>query len=148
MNIRKMNIDDYEEVVDMFYSFITEVFSDKRKISPKYFYYKEVMSWINLNKDVIIAYKDSTIVGFSMCYLDEFNGLTERVYTCEYAYVKPEYRNSRAAYMLYNNAYSYGKEKGLNIVTNGRIQNGVSNMMAKHFDLKEQFINYEGISNG
>ena len=83
-----------------------------------------------------------------MCYIDEFGGLTEAIYNCEYAYVKPEFRKTKAAYLLYHNAYNYSKELGLNVVTNGRVENGVSKMMKKHFDLQQQFINFERVNNG
>jgi hypothetical protein len=148
MTLRQFTISDFEEVADMHYAFITEVFSDKRKISPKYFFYKEVQSWIANKKHIVLACKDKKIVGYSMSYIDEFNGLTEPIYTCEVAYVKPEHRKSRAAYMLYKNGYNVGMELGMNINTSGRVVNGVSSMMKKHFNLEEQFINFEGVNDG
>lgn len=149
MELRAFKLDDYEEVVDMLYSFMIEVFSEDRKISPKYFYYRQIQSWINQKKHIVLAVnKDNTIVGFSCCYIDEFDYLTESVYNCEYAYVKPEYRKTRAAYMLYKNGSSTAKELGLNLVSNGRIENGVDNMMEKHFNLQRKFTNFEGKYNG
>lgn len=148
MRIRRMEIGDFEEVVDMYYNFCKEVFGAKRKIAPKYFYYQMVTDWINSGKDIIIAYdKDCKTYGFSMCYKDVFNYLTEPVYTCEVAYVKPEYRNTRAAYMLFKNGYSYAKEQGLNIVVSGRVSNGVDKIIDKHFNLDKQTISFEGVNN-
>lgn len=143
MKLREFNLGDYEEVVNMYYEFTIEVFGDKRKISPKYFFYKSVIEWINSNKHIIVVCKDNEICGFSMSYIDECNGLTEPVYNCETCYIKQEFRNTRAAYLLYNNGYSVANDLRLNLLTNGRIRNGVSNMMKKHFDLEEQFINFE-----
>lgn len=143
-----MAMNDFEEVVNMYYEFIKEVFGAKRKVSPKYFFYKEVMHWVNNKRDILLVVKGEDICGFSMCYLDSFNNLTEPVYNAECAYVKPEYRKTRAAYILFKNGYNYAKEKNLNLVTNGRIENGVADMMKKHFKLEEQFINFERINNG
>lgn len=149
MRLRRFLMDDYEDVANMLHLFYKEVFSDKRKIGSKYFFYKEVNNWINSRKDIIIAEdKDFNIVGFSLCYKDDCGGLTETVYTCDYCYIKEEFRKTRAAYMLYTNGYNYAKESKLNLVTNGRVENGVSKMMNKHFDLTSMFINYERNNNG
>ena len=147
MKLRKFNLNDYEEVVSMHHSFISEVFED-RKINPKYFFHKEVMSWINDSKDIVVAYKDETIVGYTMCYLDQFNGLTEPVYTAEICYVKPEYRKTKAAYLLYKNGYNYSIELGVPIVVSARVESGVDVMIEKHFNLEKEFITYKGVYNG
>lgn len=149
MRLRKFLIGDYEEVASMLHSFYNEVFSSNRKIGSKYFYYKEVSNWINSKKDIIIAEdKYFNVVGFSLGYIDDCGGLTEEVYTCDYCYIKEEFRSSRAAYMLYTNGYRYSQELGLNLVTNGRVENGVDKMIEKHFNLTSMFINYEGKNNG
>lgn len=145
MKLRQITLDDYEEVVNMYYNFMIEVFGNKRQISPKYFYYKQVIDWINSNKHIIVAYNDKEICGFSLCYIDNMNGLTEDIYNAEVCYVKPEYRNTRASYMLYHNGSNMAKDLGLNLYVNGRIDNGVSKMIEKHFNLESTFINYERI---
>lgn len=144
MYLRKFTLDDYEEVVDMYYEFIKEVFGDIRQLSPKYFYYKKVIDCINSKKHIVLSVSDvGVITGFSLCYVDEFDGLTNPVYSCEIAYVKPTYRNTKSAYMLYHNGSKVAKELGLNLITNGRIENGTSKMMEKHFSLDAKFINFE-----
>ena len=55
MRLRRFLMDDYEDVANMLHLFYKEVFSDKRKIGSKYFFYKEVNNWINSRKDIIIA---------------------------------------------------------------------------------------------
>lgn len=145
MTLRKFGLSDYEETVEMLYAFYKEVYSH-RKISPKYFYYQAVTHWINTKKDIVlVANKDNTIVGFSMCHIDDNGCLTEQTYCGEIAYVKPEYRKTRAAYLLYKNAVEYASEKGLTWVSSSRVENGVSDMVKKHFDCKEMFISLEGI---
>ena len=142
MVLRKMSLKDYEEVVDMYYNFTKDVYPD-RKIGERYFFYKEVMSWINNSRDVILVKKDDITVGFSLSYVDMNGGMTEKIYNGVIAYVKPEYRKTRAAYMLYKNISEYAKDKELTLVANGLATNGVSNMIKKHFDCKEMFVNFE-----
>lgn len=144
MQLRQFNLNDFEEVVNMYYCFISEVFGRNRKISPKYFYYKKIMQDINDGKHIVLAMNNiGVIVGFSICYKDVFDNLTEPVYNCETCYVKPEYRNTRASYLLFNNGSQVAKDLGLNLITNGRIENGTSKMIEKHFSLNAEFTNYE-----
>lgn len=138
INIRQFMIPDFEEVVNMYYDFTKEVYPE-RDIGEKYFFYKKVIEWINDSYDVVLAYNEKEIVGFTMCYQDMCNGLTEPIYQCELAYIKPEYRKTRTAYLLYNNAYEYAKQLGMQISSNGRVENGVDKMMLKHFNLKPKF---------
>ena len=142
MTLRKLELDDFEEVVDMYYSFTKEVYPD-RKIGKRYFFYKEVMSWINNSRDVILVEKDDIIVGFSLSYIDLNGGMTEKIYNGVIAYVKPEYRKTRAAYLLYKNVSDYAKEQELTLMANGLATNGVSDMIRKHFSAEEMFINFE-----
>lgn len=143
MNIRKFNLDDYEQVVDMFYELNKEVYDGIRKISPIYFYYKAVIGWINDGKHIVVAEYNNQLVGFTLAYIDDVSGLTEKVYNGELAYVRPKYRNGRASYMLYNNVVSFAKENNLNLVSNSRVANGVDKMVEKHFSPEKMFINFE-----
>ena len=145
--LRKFTLKDYEELVDMYYSFCIEIYSD-RKIGYKYSFYKAVDSWIQKKNDIILAVDGDAIVGFSMCYVDNMDGLTEPVYNADMAYVKEEYRKSRAGYLLFKNGYDYANDIGLKLVSLGRVENGVDKMIEKHFDLKKKYIMFEGVSNG
>jgi hypothetical protein len=147
MRLFDFMLEDYEELVDMYYEFNREVYPD-RLIGHRYFYYKTIMEWIHSNKDVIIVKKNGTIVGFSMSFVNDNGGLTETVYSGEMAYVKPEYRKTRAAYLLYRNVSEVAIEKKLTLVANGLATNGVSDMIRKHFDCKEMFTNFERTYNG
>ena len=145
MRLTKFKLEHYEEIVNMYYNFNNEVYGSFRKIGSKYFYYKAVQSWINDNKHIVVACnKEGTVTGFSLCFVDDFYGLTESIYNCELCYVKPDYRNTRASYLLYNNGFSVAKELGLNISSSGRIENNVDKLMEKHFNLKPKFTNMEG----
>ena len=143
MHIRPMKLDDYEEVVDMFYRMYKEMYSGIRKVNPKYFFYRAVYGWINDKKHVIIAEKDGVICGFTMSYVDDFGGLTEPVYNGEIAYIKPEFRKTRAAYLLYNNGMEYARELGMNAISSSRVENGVDKMIEKHYQPKKMFVSFE-----
>jgi len=142
MTLHSITFDDYEEVVDMYYNFTKEVYPE-RTIGARYFFYKEVMVWINSRHHVTLAKKDGRIVGFSMSYVDDNVGLTNPIYNGVIAYVKPEYRKTRAAYMLYKNMSSWAKEHKMSIIANGLATTDVAKMIKKHFDCKEMFINFE-----
>lgn len=141
VKLREFKIDDYEELVDMYYEFYKE--TSKRKIYPKYFYYKDVIEWINKNKKIVLAIKEDIIIGFNTFYYTENNGLTEPYIMGEICYVKPEFRNSRAAYLLYNNCVEYAKENKLPLTANGRIENGVNKLIEKHFRVTPTYITFE-----
>ena len=143
ITLDKFKLSDYEELVDMYYEFNKDVYQN-RKIGDKYFFYKAVMKWINQDADIVLSRDGDIVTGFSMCYKDMFGGLTETIYQCDLCYVKPAYRKSRSAYMLYNNAYEYAKELGLKICASGRVENGVDKMMMKHFGLEKTFTTLEG----
>lgn len=145
MYLRQFNLDDFEEVVDMYYNFNIEVYGKFRKIGSKYFYYKAVTEWINTDKHIILAVNnENKVVGFSLCFIDDVGGLTEPIYNCGIAYVKPQYRNTRASYLLYKNGYSKAQELNMNIYSSARIENNVDKLMSKHFNLEPKFINMEG----
>ena len=144
MQIVEFRLEFYEDVVDMYYSFMVELFGDKRKINPKYFYYKAVQDWILNKQHIVLVVSKGDVVGFSKCFIDDMNGLTEPIYNADICYVKEKYRNTRAGYLLYHNGYNMAKELNLTLVANARVENGVDKMIEKHFDLERMFINYEG----
>lgn len=147
MTLRPFFLQDYEAVVDMYYDFTKEVFTERR-IGTKYFFYKTITDWIQKGRDIVLVEHNDEIIGFSMAYYDDFGGLTEPFYNGEIAYVKPEYRKSKAAYLLYNNVVEVAKEKNLLLVANGRIENGIDTMIKKHFKATPMFINFERKPNG
>jgi len=143
ITIRQFTIDDYEVVVDMLHRLYKETHGYKT-INPKYFFYKEVMSWINDSKDIVVAVKDDEVIGFTLCFVKEYNGLCDSVYHGEYGYVYEKNRKSRAAYMLYHNAYKYSRELGMLMSITNSISSGASDMVEKHFGYKPKFTTMEG----
>lgn len=142
IRLRKFSLGDYEDVVDMFYEFCKEVYNN-RKIGYKYAYYMIISDWIKNKCDIIVAEDEGKIIGFTMSRIDNMNGLTEPIYNGEYAFVYKEYRKTRAAYLLYKNVVDYAKQIGLKLVSNGRVENGVSDMIQKHFGVEPQYIIFE-----
>lgn len=147
MKLIEFQLQYFEDLVDMYYKFNTEVYGSFRKIGSKYFYYKAVQKWIDEGKHIVISINSELkATGFSLCFIDDFEGLTEPIYNCGICYVKPEYRNTRASYLLYNNGFNAAKELKLNIYSSGRIENNVDKLMNKHFNLEPKFMNMEGIT--
>ena len=142
MILRKFTLSDYEEIVDMYYDFIKEVYST-RKIGSKYFFYRKINEFISDKCDIVIAEKDGIISGFTVSKIDDMGGITEPVYDGMIAYIKPKFRKGRTAYMLYNNVSEYAKELGIPLVSNSRIENGVNKMIKKHFNVQEKYIMFE-----
>lgn len=148
MHLKKMELFDYEEVVDMLYAFYKEVFGDTRQLGSRYFYYQAVSDWLNKGKDVVLSVDKGVVTGFTMAFVDDMGGLTKPVYNGEMAYVKPEFRKGRSAYLLYKNVVEYAEELNMNLISNSRVENGVDKMVEKHFDCKKMFVNYERTYNG
>lgn len=141
IKIRPFNQLDYEEVVNMYYDFNTEIYPN-RIIGMKIRYYEKVLEWIKNKVHIVVSHKDDIITGFSMCYVDT-SGLTEPMYQCDICYVKPEFRKGRSAYLLYNNAVSFAKDNNIGIVSEARIENGTDEMCIKHFDMKPTYLRIE-----
>lgn len=142
MTLYNFMLDDYEEVVDMYYACNKELSKDE-EIGNKYFYYKAVMGWINSKKELVIAKRHDEIVGFSISSVNDNNGLIKPVYMGETIYVKPEYRKTKAAYLLYKNVSSRAKDKKMSLVANGDIDGGSASILRKHFNFKETTITFE-----
>ena len=140
MTLRPFFLSDYDSVVDMYYEFVKEVFSN-RKIGDRYFFSKAVMNWINTGKNIVVVEHNDEIVGFSMAFVDDNGGLTEPFYHGEVIYIKHNFRKSKAAYLLYNNGVEVAKDLGLISTANCRIQDGVD--LKRHFNAQEIFINLE-----
>lgn len=117
MKLRKFELCDYEEVVTMYQDLTKEIYFD-RTIGEKYFFYRSVSSWIDSGKDIIVCEKDGQLLGFTLGFVDNCGGITNAVYSGEIAFVKPEYRKTRAAYLLYHNVSDYANEQGLTLIAN------------------------------
>lgn len=133
MTLIPFSLELYEDLVDMYHSFISEVYGSKRRLNSKYFFHKEVQHWIDARKEIVIVANQDNVIGFSVSYIDNMSGMTEDVYNGDIAYVKPEYRKTKAGYLLYKNILARAEELNMNLVGNGRVENGVDMMLVKHF---------------
>lgn len=112
MIIREYTTEDFEEVVDMYYKMCLEVYPH-RKFKSKQYFYANVINWINWKYDIMVTEKDGNITGFIMCYFDSMGGIVEDYYQLECYYVKPEYRKTRALYLMYNTVTIYCDSMGV-----------------------------------
>jgi len=148
MRLRIATILDYREVADMYKELLLIVYSNM-KVGADIFIDGVVQGWFSKGHDIILSEKeDGTVTGFSMAYIEDA-GIVERYYMGELAYVKPEYRKGRSAWLLYKNVIEYGEKLGLPIVAKAAVigddPHKVSQIQAK-FGVP-QFIEYVRIPN-
>jgi hypothetical protein len=115
--VREYKESDFEEVVQMYYNMIIEVYPH-REFKAKQFFYNNVIRWIDSNYDIIVTSKDDIITGFALCYFDNMGGICEDYYQGECIYVKPEYRKGRSAYLMYKSVMIYADNSNFLISTN------------------------------
>jgi len=129
MTIRKATTADYIEIVEMYKQLIQTVYHNM-KIKDDIYFYGTVIEWYKANRDIVVAEKDGVITGFTLAYVEDI-AVIEPYYYGDIAYIKPEFRKTRAAYLLYNNVVNYGKELGLKVEARAFIGNGNENMVDK-----------------
>lgn len=117
VKVRDYKDTDFEEIVEMYYQMCLEVYPH-RKFKSKQHFYKNVLNWIEWNYDIIVTVKDEEITGFTMCYFDSMGGICEDYYVGECIYVKPKYRKTRSAYLMYHTAINYADSLGMILSTN------------------------------
>lgn len=115
MKLRKALLVDYPELVDM-YKKLTITIYDGFEIGEDIFFHGVVQRWFQSKKDIVICEKDDgTITGFSVGYIDDI-GIVKPYYYGDVAYVKPQFRKGRTAYLLYNNVVDYAEQQGLQLI--------------------------------
>jgi len=129
MTLRKATLEDFTELVLMYKDLIKTVYHNM-KLSDDIFFYGAVIEWFKLNKDIIIAEHEGNIAGFTLAYVENLQ-IVEPYYFGDIAYVKPEYRKTRCAYLLYNNVVNFGKELGLKVEARAFVGNGNKNKVDK-----------------
>lgn len=123
MNLRVATTDDYLELVGMYRELLAVTYEDMQ-LGKDIFMYGAVIEWFKQNKDIVICEKeDGIITGFTVAYLQD-TGVVEPYYYGDIAYVKPEFRKGRSAYLLYNNGVNYAKKEGLPIIAKAYVGGG------------------------
>ena len=129
MILRPATLGDFTELVTMYKDLIKTVYHDM-KLSDDIYFYGAVIEWFKKGKDIIIAEQDGVIAGFTLAYVENLQ-IIEPYYFGDIAYIKPEFRKTRCAYMLYNNVVDYGKQLGLRVEARAFIGNGNANKIDK-----------------
>ena len=154
MNLREIEPYDIDVLVEMYYDLIGYAYPNReRKSIDKY--YKAVQEWYEqpgLNR-VRIVEKDDVPVGFSLATYVNAGGLTEIYINAEVTYVKEEYRNTKAAFLLYNDVYRFAQDEEMGIESTSTPASSPivqkrwgANHMFNHFEVtKEQIRNSKKI---
>lgn len=105
-NIRSAKVSDYEEIVLMYIELIKVLYSGFN-IKENAYFYRIVIGWFENNKDIVICETDTgEIAGFTLGFIEDI-GIVDPYYNGDIAYVKPEFRKTRVAYLLYKNVVDY-----------------------------------------
>lgn len=151
MRIRKAELTDFEEIVKMYKDLLAVVY-EGLKISEDIFIYATVIDWYKSGKDIMVCETDDgDIAGFTLAYVENLM-IIEPYYRGDIAYVKPEYRKTRAAYLMYHDVVNHGHSLGLKVESEAYVGNGNKESIDKiqsRFG-EPQFIKYmtKGNSNG
>ena len=123
MKLRPAELSDYRELVDMYIE-LAKVVYDGMKISEDAYFHQVVINWFKMGRDITICEtKDGDSAGFTLAYKEDI-GIIEPYYHGDIAYIKPEHRKSRAAYLLYNNVIEMGKQLGLRVIAKAFVGDG------------------------
>lgn len=130
MKLRPAEMKDYTELVTMYKDLCSIVYHDM-KLGDDIVFYATVVEWFKGTRDIVIAETDKgEIAGFTLAFIENIM-IVEPYYFCDIAYVKPEFRKTRAAYMLYHNCVKYAKELGLRAHAKAFIGNGNKDQVDK-----------------
>lgn len=123
MIIRPSKLSDYKELVDMYKELISITY-DGMTLGEDIFFYGVVTEWFKANKNIVICETDDgDIAGFTLAYMEDI-GVVEPYYYGDIAYVKPKYRKTKAAYLLYNNVVQFGKSLGVRVIAKAYVGGG------------------------
>jgi len=90
-----------------------------------------------MKRDVVLCVNEKDeITGFSLGYVDD-PGFIKPYYYGDIAYVKPQFRKGRTAYLLYNNVVDYADQLGLPLIAKayvGDTANRVDKIQSKFGD--------------
>lgn len=140
MNIRPAEGNDIPELVQMYRSLLVIAYP-QRRIAPTEVLYGLVVQWFK-NKDTItIVYNDDGLVGFTLMNFNNAGGSTETVIDAEISYVKPQYRKSRAAYLLYKEGLKYAVHMGMGVMSTSNPDSAP--IMKKRYNAELTFSHFE-----
>lgn len=104
MKLRSCLIHEQITVAAMYREMIKEVYPTRKIGDPEAFAAKALEWFTDPQMEIYVTDTDGVISGFSASCVDRCEGLTSPIYNVMAVYVKPKFRNSKSAYMLYNMA--------------------------------------------
>jgi len=121
--IRPAELTDFKELVEMYIDLIKTLYKGFN-IKEDIYFHRIVIGWFETKKDIVVCETDSgDIAGFTLGYIDDI-GIVDPYYNGDIAYVKPEYRKTRVAYLLYMNVVKFAKQQGLRCIAKAFIGDG------------------------
>lgn len=135
MKLRPAELSDYTELAKM-YKELSRIVYFNFELKDDIYFYGIVMDWFKFEKNVVVCETDDgKIAGFTLAYVEDI-GIIDPYYYGDVAYVKEEYRKTKAAYLLYNNVVKYGKSLGMKVIAKAFVGNGNKNRVDK---IQEKF---------
>lgn len=116
VKIRPAYISDLNEIVSMYKKVIKEVYPSK-KLGSDFHFYKAVINWIDIGHDLIISENNNIVSGFCMSYVDNMGGLIAPIYYGSEIFVKPEYRKTKAFYLMQKNIIKTAQSKKMDLIS-------------------------------
>lgn len=123
MKLRPALLIDFTELAEM-YKDLARIVYDGSELKEDIFFHGIVIKWFEMNRDIVVCETDDgKIAGFTLAYIEDI-GIIDPYYYGDIAYVKEEYRKTKAAYLLYNNVVTYGKSLGFRVIAKAYVANG------------------------
>lgn len=138
MKLREFEHKDYLEVVAMFKDFVATVYPN-RKLGSDLAFYDDVLNWVKTGKHIFVVDNGRELMGFSVSSIDQNRGLTEPVYFGEICYVKPQFRKTKCAYLLYNNGSEIAQKLGIALCANAFISEDKVQKIQSKFGMKPTY---------
>lgn len=132
---------EVEAISSLYYDFLYEIYTD-RCIATLDQCKNIVQEWVDAKLDLYGLFDDTTIIGFSLSYIDTNSGTLKPVYRAEITYVIPFFRKTKGSYDLLTLPIKMAKMANLPVVSKSTVHNGVNNM---HNKLRGQLIFEERI---
>ncbi len=130
MTIRIATLDDYEEICEM-YRELLYITYEGMEIGKKIHTDQCVYAWFMANRDInVTVSEDGEITGFTVAFIQNLM-VVESYYYGDLAFVKEDFRRSRAAYLLYNAIVERAKILELPIMAKAYVGGGNKDQVDK-----------------
>lgn len=122
--IRPAELSEFEELVKMYMDLIKVLYKGFN-IKDSAYFYRIVIGWFETQKDIVVCVDKSNgeIAGFTLGYIDDI-GIVDPYYNGDIAYVKPEYRKTRVAFLLYQNVVKYAEKLKMRCIAKAFVGDG------------------------